>query len=38
MKSVLTIWLIWPDLLVRFSVTFLHFARVSLRNTSFHIN
>ena len=36
MRSALTIWLVWPDLLVRFSVTSSHSAYVSPRNTSFH--
>ena len=38
MKSALTIWLIWPDLLVRFGVVSSRSCRVSLRNAGFHID
>jgi hypothetical protein len=38
MKSALTIWLIWRDLLVRSGMASSRSACVSLRNASFHID
>lgn len=38
MKSTLTIWLIWPDLLVWFGAASSRSAGISLRNASFHID
>ena len=37
MKSILTIWRIWPDLLVWFGPAASRFAGFSLRSASFHI-